>query len=134
MLEGMVRAIAEGIDQIAGFIAVFSATQVLGSLLGNAIFGAYVSIKTSEHLNNITAQIVLDNGTITAQNAKTALSNANIEARILAYNDLFFAIWVAVSTAFLISFVLWLYRRYHKIDVLEKQMQQLHAYLASVKQ
>lgn len=134
MLEGMVRAIAEGIDQIAGFIAVFSATQVLGSLLGNAIFGAYVSIKTSEHLNNITAQIVLDNGTITAQNAKTALSNANIEARILAYNDLFFAIWVAVSLAFLISFVLWLYRRYHKIDVLETEMQKLQAYLASVKQ
>ncbi|WFF38654.1 MFS transporter [Moraxella nasibovis] len=133
MLEGMVRAIAEGIDQIAGFIAVFSATQVLGGLLGNAVFGAYVNIKTTEHLSNLAAQIVLDNGTITAQNATQAMQMANMEARILAYNDLFFVIWVVVSVMFAVKFVVWAYRRYHKIDVLEVEMQKLQAYLESTK-
>lgn len=131
MLEGMVRAIAEGIDQIAGFVAVFSATQVLGGLLGNAIFGAYVNIKTQEHLSNLTAQLVLDNGTITAQNMRGAVQMANMEARILAYNDLFTAIWLVVSVLFILKFMVWAYRRYHKIDVLEVEMQKLQAYLAS---
>lgn len=54
-----------------------------------------------------------------------------MEARILAYNDLFFAIWVVVSVMFAVKFVIWLYRRYHKIDVLEVEMQKLQAYLAS---
>ncbi|MDO4895516.1 MFS transporter [Moraxella sp.] len=131
MLEGMVRAIASGLDQIAGFVAVFSATQVLGGLLGNAIFGAYVNIKTQEYLSNLTAQIVLDNGTITAQNVRGAVQMANMEARILAYNDLFSAIWLVVSVLFILTFMVWAYRRYHKIDVLEVEMQKLQAYLAS---
>lgn len=92
------------------------------ALLGIAIFGAYVNIKTQEHLSNLTAHIVLDNGTITAQNTNSAVRFANLEARILAYNDLFSAIWLVASALFFVAFLVWAYRRYHKIDVIEKEM------------
>lgn len=130
MLEGMVRAIAEGVEQIAGFVAVYSATQVFGGLLGNAIFGAFVQIQTQAHLQNLLAQITLDDGTITTANYAQAVQMANLEARILAYNDLFFWVWVFASLGFVVSFVFWAYRRYHQIDVLEVEMQKLQAYLA----
>ncbi|UYZ68626.1 MFS transporter [Moraxella bovis] len=130
MLEGMVRAIAEGVEQIAGFVAVYSATQVFGGLLGNAIFGAFVQIQTQAHLQNLLAQITLDDGTITTANYAQAVQMVNLEARILAYNDLFFWVWVFASLGFVVSFVFWAYRRYHQIDVLEVEMQKLQAYLA----
>lgn len=130
MVEGMVRAIASGLEQIAGFVAVFSATQVLGGLLGNAIFGAYINIKTQEHLANLTAHIVLDNGVITAQNVNQAVQTANLEARILAYNDLFTAIWLGASVMFSIMFIIWAYRLYRGINVLEYELQQLKKIVA----
>lgn len=131
MLEGMVRALAEGIENIASFIAVYSATQVLGGLLGNAIFGAFVQIRTQVHLQNINQNIILDNGTVNAQNALAVIQNANMEARILAYNDLFAWIAISASVGFAVMFVFWAYRRYHKIDVLEEEMRKLQAILKS---
>lgn len=122
LLEGMVRAIASGLEHIASFLAVFSATQVLGGLLGNAIFGAYVQVQTQNHLHNLLANIVIGNGTITAQNIGQAVQFAQIEARILAYNDLFLAIFVTASVGFACVFVMWAYNRYHKIDVIEQEM------------
>ncbi|MCL1623773.1 MFS transporter [Moraxella sp. Tifton1] len=130
MLEGMVRAIASGLEQIAGFIAIYSATQVLGGLLGNAIFGAYVQIQTQYHLQQLTTNIVIDNGIIHTQNIKQSMQYAIFEAKILAYNDLFFWIWVFASLGFMICFVFWAYRRHQGINVLEVEMQKLKARLA----
>lgn len=129
MLEGIVRALSEGIEQLAGFIAVFSATQTLGGLLGNAVFGAYVQIQTQHHLQNINRQLVLDNGVFTPENLAAAAQHAQIEARILAYNDLFQMVWLGAGAGFLVMLAFWLYRRYHRIDIIELEMQKLQAML-----
>lgn len=75
----------------------------------------------------------LQNGLMTANlsQVRGVVQMANMEARILAYNDLFSAIWLVVSVLFILKFMVWAYRRYHKIDVLEVEMQKLQAYLAS---
>lgn len=130
LLEGMVRAIAKGLEHIASFLAVFSATQVLGGLLGNAIFGAFFNVQTQYHLQNLLSHIVIGNGTITPQNVSQAVQFANLEARILAYNDLFFFIWIGASIGFILMFVLWAYNRYHKIDVIGDEMAALAKVLA----
>ncbi|VEG13455.1 MFS transporter [Moraxella cuniculi] len=123
MLEGMVRAMAKSTDYIVSFIAVFAVSQTLGALLGSAVFGYFITYKTREHYANISQQL-----TDTPANLlPNLIRQANLEATVLAYNDLFYLIFLCAGTSFVISLFAWLYRRVRGINVLANEMVALEA-------
>lgn len=122
LLEGLFRAIGAGFDHLVSFVAVFSATQTLGGLVGTAFFNRYFTVQTTQRLNHITEQIT---SSLSASEQMASLQKAPLEARILAYNDLFELIFVGAVICFGVMFLVWLYRRIYKIDVLADDMAKL---------
>jgi MFS family permease len=59
MMAGMIHAVARGLKYILSFFVVFLVTQSLGSLLGSAIFGTFVTVREKFHAHQIVEQILL---------------------------------------------------------------------------
>lgn len=126
-IEGFLRAIGSGIQHLTSFLALYASTQVLGALLGSALFNSYITIQSKVHLQNLSQHITSIDPAITPQAVGNVIKNANIEATLLAYNDLFELIFIACGSFALLAFVVWLYRKIKGIDILAKEMAALQA-------
>lgn len=126
-VEGFLRAISAGMQHMTSFLAIYSSTQVLGGLLGAALFNSYITIQSKVHLQNLSQHITATDPAIVPQAVGNLIKNANIEATLLAYNDLFELTFMACGVMALISFGLWIYRKIKGIDILAKEMEALKA-------
>lgn len=120
MSQGLGAAIARGPLYILSFITVFLFTQSIGGLLGSAIFGTFITLRTSFHYNVlaehftlsdplVTARVgqlggayghVLTDATLTRAEGVTLLAQqAAREATVLAYNDAFLLISLIAGLA-----------------------------------
>ncbi|WDZ78884.1 MFS transporter [Ensifer adhaerens] len=110
MARGFKAALAKGPSYILSFIVIFLFTQSIGSLIGSAAFGTFVTIREKFHSNILAEQMVLSNplvaqrvNQLSAAYSKvmgdktllggegTVLLSQHVtrEAYILAYNDAF---------------------------------------------
>lgn len=126
-IEGFIRAIATGTQHLTSFLAIYASTQVMGALLGTALFNSYITIQSKVHLQNLSQHITAINPAIPQQAVGNLIKNANIEATLLAYNDLFELIFLACGGFALIAFLIWIYRKANGIDILAKEMKALKA-------
>ena len=127
LIEGLLRAISAGFSHIVSFIALFSMTQTLGGLLGAAGFNTYITYQSKLHLQNLSQHITATDPAITPQAVGNLIKNASLEARLLAYNDLFELIFIAAFTAGAAAFIMWIYRKIKGIDILEQEINNLKA-------
>jgi MFS family permease len=115
MMAGMTHAVARGLKYILSFFVVFLTTQSLGSLLGSAIFGTFVTVREKFHshqlveqilltdpivagrvarLGNAYGQVLTDPALVKAEGLATLAQQVTREATILAYNDAYHLIAV----------------------------------------
>ncbi|HEV7307753.1 MFS transporter [Ensifer sp.] len=110
MASGFRAALAKGPSYILSFFVVFLFTQNIGSLIGSAAFGTFVTIREKFHSNILAEQIVLSNPLVAQRINQLAAAYGRVvgdrtllngegavllsqqitrEAYILAYNDAF---------------------------------------------
>jgi MFS family permease len=120
MAQGMGGAIARGPIYILSFITVFLFTQSIGGLLGSAIFGTFITLRTTFHFNVLAEHFVLsdpffaqrvsqfggiyshvltDPTLLRAEGVTLLTQRATQEAIVLAYNDAFMLISAIASLA-----------------------------------
>lgn len=113
MAQGMGNAIVRGPIYIISFITVFLFTQSIGGLLGSAIFGSFITLRTSFHYHVLVERFtmseplvaqrigqlggsyghVLTDASLTrAEGVGLLAQQATREATVLAYNDAFLLI------------------------------------------
>lgn len=113
MAQGMGGAIARGPIYILSFITVFLFTQSIGGLLGSALFGSFITLRTTFHYNVLAEHFVLsdplfaqrvsqfggiyshvltDPTLLRAEGVTLLAQRATQEAIVLAYNDAFMLI------------------------------------------
>ncbi|MBD9648559.1 MFS transporter [Ensifer sp. ENS09] len=110
MARGFKAALAKGPSYILSFIVIFLFTQSIGSLIGSAAFGTFVTIREKFHSNILAERIVLSNPLVAQRVNQLSAAYAKVmgdktllggegtvllsqqvtrEAYILAYNDAF---------------------------------------------
>ncbi|MFB2539326.1 MULTISPECIES: MFS transporter [unclassified Acinetobacter] len=150
MLEGLVRAIAKGPQHIMSFSAVFGLSQTIGGLAGAAIFSAFLTIRTRVHLADISQHFNLthpqfaeyvqslakgyasqssDIAVLQSKAVAQTVNQATTQATVLAYNDFFYLMSSMATIAFVITLLVWVYRRIYKIDIIAQEKQALFAML-----
>ncbi len=111
MMAGMIHVVPRGLKYILSFFVVFLVTQSLGSLLGSAFFGTFITIREKFHSHQLVEQILLtdplvaarvgqlgnaygrvlnDPGLLRAEGLATLAQQVTREASILAYNDAYY--------------------------------------------
>ena len=155
MMEGLLRALAQGMQYIISFIAVFSLSQTLGGLAGVAGLAAFQTIRAKVHLMDIGRELTLSdpavaqaiqlraaayNGTIAdpvlrqASGAGQLVQQAGRDAAILAFNDMFFLIGIIASLAFAAILAKWIYNRRRGINPLAKELEALASIMGGAKE
>ncbi|CAM5222603.1 MFS transporter [Bosea thiooxidans] len=120
MAQGMGGAIARGPVYILSFITVFLFTQSIGGLLGSAIFGSFITLRTSFHyhvladhfamsdplvaqriseLGGSYGHVLTDLALTRAEGVTLLAQQAVREAGVLAYNDAFMLIALIAALA-----------------------------------
>lgn len=120
MAQGMGAAIARGPLYILSFITVFLFTQSIGGLLGSAVFGTFITLRTSFHYNVLAerfslsdpivaqrigqfggayGQVLTDPALMRAEGVSLLAQRAAREATVLAYNDAFLLISLIAGIA-----------------------------------
>lgn len=120
MAQGMGAAIARGPVYILSFITVFLFTQSIGGLLGSAIFGSFVTLRTSFHYHMLAdhfamsdplvaqrigefgrsyGHILTDLALTRAEGVTLLAQRTMLEAAVLAYNDAFLLIALVAGLA-----------------------------------
>lgn len=143
IIEGLIRALAVSQMHIMSFSAVFGISQTVGGLTGAAVFSAFITYRSKEHLlyieqylsltephvafelSQLTQQFISTSNDIVAAQAKAMqalLSQATVEATIHAYNDLFFLIGIISVIAFIYTLITWIYRKLMKKPLLAKEL------------
>lgn len=110
LASGLMSALKRGPNYILSFVIIFLTTQSIGGLLGSAILGTYVTIRTKVHAAALVQRIVLTDpivaqrisqleaayGRVITDKAQLGTQGLNLlnqqvtrEANVLAYNDLF---------------------------------------------
>ncbi|MGH6861179.1 MAG: MFS transporter, partial [Phyllobacterium sp.] len=113
MSVGLMSALKRGPNYILSFIIVFLATQSLGGLFGQAVFGTFITIREKFHSNVLAESMVLsdplvaqrvaqlsgsygrmitDQALLNAEGVALLAQQTTREANILAYNDAFLLI------------------------------------------
>ncbi len=121
MAQGMPSAIARGPIYILSFITVFLFTQSIGGLLGSAIFGTFITLRTTFHYNLLAEHFTLADPLVAqrvgqlgssyvhtlsdaalgrAESVSLLAQQALREATVLAYNDAFLLISLVAGLAF----------------------------------
>lgn len=142
-MEGILRALARGPDYIISFVAVFSLSQTIGGLAGVAALSAFHTVRTKAHLiamgQDLTlsdpavaqavgravagqAAIIADPVLRQASGAGQLLQQANQQAAILAFNDVFFLIGCLAAAVFTITLIRWVYLKIYGINPLAEEM------------
>lgn len=148
MLEGILRAVAMGPAYIVSFMAVFGLSQTLGGLLGVAGLSAFHTMRTKAHLVAMGPELSISDPVVAqaiqmqaaayastmgdaalrqANGASQLLQQANREAMILAYNDVFFVIGVIATSVVVVMLSRRLYNKCHGINPLAKELAALEA-------
>jgi hypothetical protein len=119
---GIARTLLAGGSQFISFVVLFSISQSVGGLIGNALLGTLQVVREKFHSHELVQQILLTDPVV-AQRVRagggavagvigdpilrgaegTALLAQQVtrEANILAYNDVFFVVGIlAVATTF----------------------------------
>lgn len=123
-LLGFLMLFARGIGSMVTFIVTFSAAQLLGGLMGPAIFGTFQIIRTQHHFSYLSenlagtdpsvayvvgsfralqSSVISDPALLQASSLSSVAQQVVQQANILAYNDLFFIIAIAASAHFILS-------------------------------
>jgi MFS family permease len=120
MGQGLAPAIARGPIYILSFIVIFLFTQSIGGLLGSALFGSFVTLRTSFHYSQLAehfsladplvaeriqqlggaySHVLTDLGLTRAEGVTLLAQQATREAIVLAYNDAFLLIALIAGSA-----------------------------------
>ncbi|MBL8268038.1 MFS transporter [Steroidobacter sp.] len=115
LLIGILQALAKGPNHIVSFSALFSITQSLGGLAGSALLGSVQIMREKFHSHSIVQSLTLTDPQVagrlqtlggayggvvsdptlrSAQGAATLSQQVTREANVLAFNDVFFIIFV----------------------------------------
>jgi MFS family permease len=118
---GLTRALVAGSQNFITWLVVFNASQNLGYLVGQAMWGTLQTIREKYHSNILVQQVLLDNPTDagrlagsaqqlngvigdptlrTAEGAALVSARVTREANVLAYNDVFIVIGIAALLLF----------------------------------
>ena len=152
---GLTRALLAGPQNFITWLVVFNASQNLGYLVGQALWGTLQTIREKFHSAMIVQQVLLDNpadagrlarsagqvGAVitdptlrTAEGAALLGQRATQQANVLAYNDVFMVIGVAAFLLFLWGVAIELrMRRRGEISPIVQFGQALAAQLAAAK-
>jgi MFS family permease len=127
MVIGLTEVIVAGGKQLTSFIALFSATQSLGGLIGTALLSTFQverekqhSFDIIQHLSGTNPQVALaiqNNGVVAshpildpslrvAQGATGLGQRVAVEANVLAYNDVFLLVSVLSALTALLLLIL----------------------------
>lgn len=122
MSQGLASAFKRGPNYILSFLVIFLSTQSLGGLFGSAIFGTFVTLRTSFHYSMVVEHMALsdplvsqrvtqlggsyghiltDAGLAKAEGIALLAQQANREATVLAYNDAFLVVALIAGLALL---------------------------------
>jgi MFS family permease len=120
MAVGFGAALKKGLPYLMSFIAVFLFTQKVGAFIGSAIFGTFVTWREQYHSSILTSRLLptdpLVEGRLqqyiaayartgadslhnTIQGTNTLVKAVQQQAYVLAYNDAFFATFIAAVGA-----------------------------------
>ena len=120
MMAGLMAALKKGPNYLLSFLIVFLSTQSIGGVIGGGLFNTLVNWRQAFHLQTLTEQIRATSAPVTAEIAQriTALApqlpdmatrraqavaqiaqEASAQAYVMAYNDLYFVIFLASLTA-----------------------------------
>ncbi|MBE7184220.1 MAG: MFS transporter [Methylobacterium mesophilicum] len=120
MAAGFVSALKKGPNYILSFIIVFLTTQSLGSLLGSALLGTFITVREKFHSNVLVEHLTLadpfvaqrvaqlggtygrtltDRSLLNAEGVALLGQQATREANVLAYNDLFLLVSALAASA-----------------------------------
>lgn len=118
MMAGLMAALKKGPNYLLSFIIVFLATQSLGGVIGGGLFNTLVNWRQAFHLQTLTEQLRATSPALTAEIGQrmTALApqlpeiaerraqavlqiaqDAAAQAYVMAYNDLYFLIFLGAS-------------------------------------
>jgi MFS family permease len=121
LLVGFVPVIQDGLKNVVSFFAVFSATQMMGSLIGSAWLSTYLAEHQRLHYANVIQSFLLSDpqvatriaqgaatysGVVTDPGQRAALGVAALaqqatrESFVLAYNDLFQLVAILAAVTF----------------------------------
>jgi len=152
MVIGIARTLLAGGKNFISFVVLFSLSQSVGGLVGNAFLGTFQIIREKVHSAEIVQTIVLTNpqvasriggttaqfnGIVTDQVLRSASGAGTLaqqvarEANILAFNDVFLLVGVlAVLAALWGLWIRWSIWRYHEpspVVLLQKKLQEAAA-------
>ena len=120
MMVGLMAALKKGPNYLLSFLIVFLSTQSIGGVIGGGIFNTLVNWRQAFHLQTLTEQIRATSAPIAAEIAQrmAALApqlpdmaarraqavaqiaqDAAAQAYVMAYNDLYFLIFLASLAA-----------------------------------
>ncbi|HEV2509434.1 MFS transporter [Bosea sp. (in: a-proteobacteria)] len=120
MGQGLAPALARGPVYILSFFVIFLFTQSIGGLLGSALFGSFITLRTSFHYSQLAehfslanplvaeriqqlggayGHILTDLGLTRAEGITLLAQQAVREATVLAYNDAFLLIALIAGSA-----------------------------------
>ena len=156
MVIGIARTLLAGGRHFISFFVLFSISQSVGGLAGNALLGTFQTVREKFHSHELVQSIVMTDPLVAARFGKTAglfvgtigdgalrgaagagtlAQQIAREANILAYNDVFMLVGVlSVLTVFwgsLIRFSIWRRREPSPVVVLQQRMMQAAAAAAA---
>ncbi|WP_328703016.1 MFS transporter [Arenibaculum pallidiluteum] len=120
MARGLMSALKRGPAFILNFIVIILTTQVMGGLLGSALFGSIVTLREKFHSNLLVEHVALtdplvvqrlaqlqavygrvltDRAQVEAQGLALLSQQATREANVLAYNDMFLLVAAIAAVA-----------------------------------
>ena len=120
MGQGLAPALARGPVYILSFFVIFLFTQSIGGLLGSALFGSFITLRTSFHYSQLAehfslanplvaervqqlggayGHVLTDLGLTRAEGVTLLAQQATREATVLAYNDAFLLIAMIAGSA-----------------------------------
>jgi MFS family permease len=131
LVLGLMPVIQDGMRNLVSFLAMFSGAQNMGSLLGSAWLGTYVSDRQKLHLVHLAETLSLDRPLVASRAAQGAALQAGVivdpaqraaagvaalgqqaarEAWVLAYDDLFRRVALVAALTFAWLAVYWVAR------------------------
>ena len=121
LLVGFIPVIQDGLKNVVSFFAVFSATQMMGSLIGSAWLSTYLADHQRLHYVNVVQSLLLSDPQVATRIAQSAslygavvtdpgqrgalgvaslAAQATRESSVLAYNDLFHLVAILAALTF----------------------------------
>ncbi|PAF47748.1 hypothetical protein BKH46_02615 [Helicobacter sp. 12S02634-8] len=118
--EGMTISIPRGGNYVITFIAIFGFSQSVFGLLGSALIGYFIKVRTSIHLQTLINHAP-DTNPLTTLTPHLQAEMIK-QAGVLAYNDLFCVIGVVASVTFVLLAIHWLYYARSKASPVDREL------------